>query len=163
MKYLCTVTLAVGLLAASPTSAADGPFSSGKLRGSVGGGYNGATQRITVGGGLGYFLYDGLLAELDGAYSFNADPSYWMLSPGVRYVAYFVPVVHPYVGVFYRRLFFEEDGQDSVGARGGAFLRAGRHVFVGAGVLYEKILDCPFDDDDECSLVWPEISFGISF
>ncbi len=156
--------LLLTLLLATAVAAADaGPYSQGRIRPSLGGGYDGRTGQVVVGGGLGYFVLDGLMAELHAAYSFNHDtlPNYWDVSPGARYVLWFVPVVQPYAGVFYRHIFIDApyDDQDAVGARGGVFIRAGRHVFINGGLVYEQTLDC----EGECTDVYPELGFGIAF
>lgn len=153
--------LAVALLAATatPAFALDaGPYAKGSTRLSLGLGSN-SDGDIAAGAGVGYFVYDGLMAELDASYWFGSDPTQWSISPGARYVVWFLPVVKPYAGVHYRRIFIGDTNVDIVGARGGIFTRLGSAV-LGVGLRYDKLLDC---DGDSCADWFPEISVGLVF
>ncbi len=147
------------LLAASPALALNpGPYAKGKTRLSLGLGSN-SDGDIAAGAGFGYFIYDGLMAELDANYWFGSDPTQWSISPGARYVAWFIPVVKPYAGVHYRRIFVGDDNVDIVGGRLGAYTVLGNAV-IGGGVRYDKVLDC---EGDSCADWFPELSIGIVF
>ncbi len=142
-----------------------GPFRGGAFRVGLGlgGGSYGDQTYFIVGGGLGYFLVNGLEAHVDTDFWLIGEPTIATVTPGVRYVMWFVPKVHPYVGGFYRHYFvgsgFEDD--DSLGVRGGVYLMTGRNSYFGLGVAYEKMLQGNLFADDE--FVYPEIAFAFAF
>jgi hypothetical protein len=144
-----------------------GPFSKGAVRLTLLLG-TGSTRNDTyfiIGGGLGYFLLDGLEVGLDYEGWFFADPVLHRFSPETRYIFHMVPVIKPYAGVFYRRTLVMQDNPDynQVGARLGAYYvpRSGR-MYIGGGAVYEKTLDCTSSAYLDCDSWYPEISFGIS-
>jgi hypothetical protein len=72
--------------------------------------------------------------------------------------------VNPYVGGFYRRAYV--DGLpdiNSVGARAGVYLNAGRNAYIGIGAVYESYVDCSKTVYRSCDDVYPEVSFTIAF
>ena len=151
-------TLALLLLAAPAAAADAGPYAAGTLTGTISAGNSEAGHWI-VGAGAGYYVYDGLQAELDLSYWFAEEPNAWGVSPGARFVLWFIPVVHPYAGLFYRRLFVEDsDAIDSAGWRGGVSILSGRTI-IDAGLRYERVLDC----EGDCEAYSPEIGFGVTF
>ena len=142
-----------------------GPFAAGRLRVGLGGGTTGTfgKQYWVIGGGAGYYVADGVELGLDLQYLFNSDPNVLEVAPGVRYVAWFVPVLKPYVGAFYRHWFVsgdDFDDADSVGARGGVFyVSPGGRAAIGVGVVYEALLDC---SGDACTDIYPELALSFS-
>lgn len=150
-------TLLLAALLSTPALALDaGPFAQGNMSLGLGLGAT-SNQDFIVGGGVGYYVYDGLKGELDVAYWFT-DDGVWDVSPGVRYTAWFVPLIKPYAGVFYRHLFATDD-VDLVGWRLGASLLNGGTIISG-GVRYDKVVsDCP----ESCDAYNYEIGVGITF
>lgn len=142
-----------------------GPFRSGAFRvglGIGGGGYGDQTYLI-LGGGLGYFPVNGLELHFDTDFWLIGDPFIATPTPGVRYIMWFIPKVHPYVGGFFRHYVVGSGYQDadSVGARGGVYLMTGRSSYFGLGIVYEHMLqDHLFVETD---FWYPEISFAFSF
>lgn len=160
------LTVAAATLAPGHADAADpGPFAEGSLRLSIiagaGGGFG--NDYLVLGAGLGSYVLDGLEVGAEYEQWFLADPMIGKLSPQARYVLWFVPVLKPYVGTFYRHWFISDgfDDVDTVGARAGAFYVSGGGSYFGLGVVYEKILDCQGSGDD-CSDVYPELVLAIS-
>ena len=84
-----------------------GPFSKGAVRLTLLLGtastYN--DTYFIIGGGVGYYLLNGLEVGLDYEAWLFANPVIQRLSPEARYVFHMVPVLKPYVGTFYRRNF----------------------------------------------------------
>lgn len=145
-----------------------GPFSRGRL--SVGGGIGffstigGTSSRtwLLLGIGAGYFVLDGLEVRGDAGF-WIGDPFIVTLTPGIRYVFHMVPVVHPYVGTFYRHYFLSGgfSDTDSVGARLGANFMLNQMSYVGAGVVFEHFLDSNvFSNPDQ---IYPEITIALTF
>jgi hypothetical protein len=142
-----------------------GPFAEGSIRISA---IVGVAQQIDntafiLGAGAGYYIVDGLELGLEGEYWINSDPSISKISPNARYVLWFVPVLKPYVGAFYRHLFVGApfDDMDSLGGRAGAFWVSGGGSYFGGGVVHEiYVKGC---EGDDCSETYPEIVLSFSF
>ncbi|MBU1430179.1 hypothetical protein KKF91_06375 [Myxococcota bacterium] len=124
---------------------------------------------IIAGGGFGYFLADGLELGIDAEYWFPEEPTVFKLSPQIRYVAYQVKTVQPYLGAFYRRIFmgdgpngeqYEDTG--SLGGRAGIYYKSGRGVYMNLGVVYEQKLDCTPTANAPCEDIYPEIGVSVS-
>jgi hypothetical protein len=142
-----------------------GPFRAGALRlglGIGGGGYGDQTYLI-LGFGVGYFLVNGLELHVDTDFWLIGEPFIATPSPGLRYVMWFVPKVHPYVGGFYRHYFSGSGYPDanSIGARGGVYLMTGRSSYFGLGGAYEHMLDDELFVDTD--FIYPEIAFAFAF
>lgn len=145
-----------------------GPFARGGLRLSVvlGGGTDFDDDYLILGGGIGYYLLDGLELSAQGAAWLVGDPFLATVSPGLTYAFIMVPQAHPYLGVFYRHYFIGDgfDDLDTYGARGGVYLTVGQRGFVGAGVVYERRFDC---DEDvlwrDCNQWYPELTVAFVF
>jgi hypothetical protein len=144
-----------------------GPFSKGSVRLTllIGTGSSITDSYLIVGGGPGYFLVDGLEIGLDYEAWIFGDPVMHRLSPETKYILHMVPVIKPYVGIFYRHTFVTGgyEDMDHVGARGGLFyVPRGGGVYVGGGAVYERLLDCESNALVDCDGVYPEIFFGVS-
>jgi len=143
-----------------------GPFSKGSIRLTLLAGTASTydDNYFIIGAGIGYFILNGLEVGLDYEAWLFAKPVMQRLSPEARYVFHMVPVVKPYAGVFYRRNFVtDHDDYNQIGARMGAyFIPKSNRMFVGAGAVYEKTLDCTSSNFIDCDEWYPEISFGIS-
>lgn len=151
-------------LAVSPALAQqDGPhpFEAGRFRISIGGtaGSSFGDSYFVIFAGVGYFVWDGLELGADSEFWLGGDPFFSKLSLQSRYVFFQLPVIHPYVGGFYRHWFIGDDldDLDSVGGRVGAFYALSPNVFAGGGVVFERLLSgC----EEDCLTILPE--FGIS-
>lgn len=143
-----------------------GPFAEGSIRISA---ILGVAQQedataFILGAGVGYYIVDGLELGLEGEHWFGSDPSISKVSPGARYVLWFVPVLKPYVGTFYRHVFVGSpyDDLDSLGGRVGAFWVSGGGSYFGGGAVYEKaVKGCGKGVD--CDEWYPEIMLSFSF
>jgi hypothetical protein len=153
--------------AEAPPGPSAGPFSARALRLSVliGTGSSSADTYLILGGGVGYYLVDGLELGLDYEAWIGGDPVMHRLSPGIKYVLHFVPTIKPYVGAFYRHTFVNDyDDLNYVGARAGLYYSPPRgRVYVGGGAVYERLLDCSDGGWVDCDTVYPELFVGISF
>jgi len=141
-----------------------GPFSRGRVRLSavIGTGSTGSDTYLILGAGAGYYVLNNVELGLDYELWAFGDPTLQRLSPGLRYVLD-LKAVKPYVGVFYRHTFVSDyDDYDQVGARAGLYLTPGR-AFIGAGVVYERLLNCDDSSLYDCDSVYPEVSIGVSF
>lgn len=156
------------LVAAAPAYAGDPPtpFDQGRVSISAGGGTSSSLghQYVVMGGGVGYYVLDGVEVSLHGLYEFGDGPSISLLSPQLRYVAQPLvgswPII-PYVGGFYNHWFVGDNlgDVDSIGGRVGGLWINGR-VILGLGVVYEQIVSSCTTD---CSSVYPDITIGFSF
>jgi len=164
-----TVIAAVAALAFTPPAAAQqvaGVFGQGRTHFFVTGGTGSAFDEtyLVVGVGVSYYLIDGLNAGLAFESWSGSDPSMYRITPSLTYVFYQAQTVKPYVGGFYRRTNIDGlPNADSVGARAGAYMQAGRNVFVGFGVVYESYLDCSRAVYRSCDSTYPELGFTIAF
>jgi len=118
-----------------------GPFKKGKVRvgfyGGAGSTYN--QTYVILGAGIGYYLLNGLEAGVDVEGWVLQDPTFWKVTPQVRYVLWQISPIRPYLGIAYRK--------------GGSY--------VAVGAVYEKFQDSPFTGEND---TWyPEIAFWISF
>ena len=138
-----------------------GPFAQGRVRASVIAGAN--SDYLVLGGGLGYYVLDGLEVGLSSQFWLIGSPRIIALSPQVRYVLYFVPFLKPYLGVFYEHGFVGDGFRDydSVGGRAGAFWVSNGGSYFGAGAVFEQTLDCP--EFRDCFQILPEVIVAISF
>jgi hypothetical protein len=129
----------------------------------IGGGGYGDQTYLILGFGVGYFLVNGLELHVDTDFWLIGEPFIATPSPGLRYVMWFVPKVHPYVGGFYRHYFSGSGYPDanSIGARGGVYLMTGRSSYFGLGVAYEHFLPNDFISSEY--FISPEIAFAFAF
>jgi len=140
------------------------PFDQGRIR--LAGGLSWASTPETdwtiLAIGAGVFVLDGLAVEVDTTFWLGGDPFIATVTPGLRYVFTMIPSVKPYIGNFYRRYFIENQvDANAVGARAGVYFILGDWMVVGAGAVYEHILESDvFAEQDE---IYPELSFAMSF
>jgi hypothetical protein len=116
---------------------------------------------VVLGGGVSYFVADGLDAGADFEGWILQDPTIWKLTPQVRYTLWQSPRLQPYVGIFYRRTFIGDpyDDYNSYGGRGGIFYRHGKG-YAGVGAVYERFTD---DIAGDHGIWYPEVSFALTF
>jgi hypothetical protein len=141
------------------------PFDRGKVGLSIGGGSQTSLghRYFAIGGGVGYFVLDGVELGLAGLHQFGDGPSISKLTPSLRYIAQ--PLVGrwpliPYVGGFYNHWFIGDDidDVDTVGTRGGLVFISGQLV-LGVGVVYEHIVSTCSDD---CDAIYPDFTISLA-
>lgn len=164
---------AVLLLGAAPAHAQEtddepgdaGPFRQGAVDLTVrlGSAAFGSSEYLIVGAAGGYYVLDGLAVGLDASIWLFGDPLVGTLTPELKYVLHYVPVVKPYVGSFVRRYLIGDDYADftSVGGRVGANVPSGSGYY-GGGVVYERVLDCAASRR-RCDDWYPELVIALSF
>ena len=143
-----------------------GWVSRGRSRLSIGAGWGSASNGsyAVLSGGYGYYLLKGLELGLDGEAWLGNTPEIYKVTPGLKYVFTNCGGIFPYVGGFYRRVFYsDETPLDSVGARAGAYVPLGGRVYAGAGVVHERQLDCDTSVYKYCSTTYPEFTLTFSF
>jgi hypothetical protein len=180
-KLLAAITVAAVATFAStpPATAAEAVATVGGGGGSVGGAFSkGRTHFVVTAGnghafdesylvlglGVSYYVIDGLNVGLSLESWSGSDPGMYKVTPSVQYVFHQMQRVNPYVGGFYRRAYI--DGLpdiNSVGARAGVYLNAGRNAYIGIGAVYESYVDCNKSVYRSCDDVYPEVSFTIAF
>jgi hypothetical protein len=156
------------LLAASPAQAAyrRSPFDQGSLRLTLNSAFGVGADRdyLVVGAGVGYFVIDGLELALDIERYFGREPTITTVSPQLTYVFYQVRMVPPYLGLFYRRAFYDDDGRtpdlNTAGVRAGGTFFAGQGLMITAGAVYERVIDkC---SGDGCDALYPELAIAVA-
>ncbi|MDB4956810.1 MAG: hypothetical protein JWO36_4379 [Myxococcales bacterium] len=145
------------------------PFDRGRVGLSLGGGSqsNGTSHYFVIGGGVGYFVLDGVELGLSALQQFGDGPNVTKVSPSIRYIAQ--PLVGkwpliPYVGVFYNHWFITTDvpDVDSAGTRAGLLYISGS-LILGLGVVYEHIVStCTASPTTDCSSVYPDFTISLA-
>ena len=163
---LAIAVVACALSCAAMAQEVAGVFGKGRTHAVVtaGTGYAFDESYLVLGAGITYYVVDGLGVGLFFESWSGADPGMTKITPSVQYVFHQMQALKPYVGAFYRRT--DIDGLpdlDSVGARAGVYLRAGRNVYFGLGVVYESYLDCEKAIYRECDSTYGELSFTLAF
>lgn len=153
-------------LFALPAAASAHQFEQGKFSLGIGGSLqlSGDHAVFVASLGLGYYVLDGLEVGVGTAAYIGAKPFIWQVTPGVKYVFWMVPVVHPYLGAFYRHWFVRaEPDFDTVGGRLGVLIvPTPSPVVAGIGVAYERVIHPPCRGEG-CAFIYPELTFSISF
>jgi hypothetical protein len=169
-KKLAAITVAAIATFATtlPATAADvaGVFSKGRTHFVVtaGNGYAFDESYLVLGVGVSYYLIDGLNVGLSLESWSGSDPGMTKVTPSVQYVFHQNPRVNPYVGGFYRRAYIDGlPNINSVGARAGVYLPAGRNFYIGIGAVYESYVDCNATVYRSCNDTYPEVTFTIAF
>lgn len=143
-----------------------GLFERGRFRASASGALGTAFNEdyFVLGLGLGYYLADGLELGVNGEAWTGNDPGIYKLRPQLTYVFTQGQRLMPYVGAFYQRTYFESfPDLDSYGGRAGIFTSIGGRGYAGAGLVYEKYVDCNETIYDSCDSTYPEFMIGASF
>ncbi len=137
-------------------------------RGKFGLGLGAASQTLfgenyfEVGGGVTYFVLDGVELGASGLHEFGSGPSISQLSPSLRYIAKPLvgrwPVI-PYIGTFYKHWFVGGlPDEDTVGARAG-FIYVSGHVLLGLGIAGEDVVSACTTG---CTFVYPDVTVSLS-
>ncbi|HEY4175181.1 MAG TPA: hypothetical protein VGM90_00045 [Kofleriaceae bacterium] len=143
------------------------PFDQGRFGISLGGGTssNFGERYTAIGGGVGYYVLDGLQIGLSFIEEFGSGPNLFKLSPNVQYVAqplvYKWPLV-PYVGAFFNHWFVGDNIADvnTVGGRLGLLYVGESRVVIGGGIAVERIVS---QCDKDCTDVYPDFVIALSF
>ena len=167
-KSICAALAACAAFFSMPAGAADvaGAFGQGRTHFMVSGGTGTAFDQsyLVLGLGVSYYVIDGLNVGLAAESWSGSDPSFYNVTPSVQYVFYQVPTVKPYIGAFFRRTFYSSlPDIDSVGARAGVYIAAGRNAYIGLGGVQESFLDCNKSVYRNCTETYPEISLTFAF
>jgi hypothetical protein len=169
MRNLAVSILLFGCALAAPAQAqvsAAGVFGQGRTHGvfTIGSGYAFDQSYLVLGVGANYYIIDGLNAGLFVERWTGASPHLTKVTPSLQYVFYKVQPVKPYVGVFARRTYIENlPDLNSLGARAGAYLQAGRNVYVGLGAVYESYQSCTATTYRKCDSTYGELSVVFAF
>jgi len=156
--------LSIYSFSARAASVGNAAFSQGSttLGIAAGSGSQGDEDYFILGVGIGYYLLQGLEIGVDAQHWFSGKPSISKISPQVRYIFTQQKQLKPYLGVFSRRTYIEnQENYNSFGYRAGAYLLANDGVYMGGGIVYEEYTDCT--RFIECSSTYPEIIITISF
>jgi len=158
--WLLSLTTLLALAAPGGIESAQaGPFGRGSAQFSLTVGNGRAfDQNYTVyGGGFSYYLYNGLAVGVDAETWRGASPGITKFSPHAHYVWRISPRINPYLGTFYRRVSIDGyDDRNSYGFRAGVYMRSGRRAYLGAGIVYDRLLNCDAAVYKECSTTYPE-------
>ena len=163
--FLCIRTIWFYEPSVSDAKPSAGPFSSSRVQLSLGGGSSqlSAVDYLILRGQVGYFMIDGLSADL-GLQSWIAldddGEDILMVSPGLSYFVYQLRPLVPYVGTFYQRAFTKLDLEsvDAIGVRAGMIFQQG-YSLIGLGVRVTQTLGCT----EDCVQTSPEITLQLSF
>jgi len=116
---------------------------------------------FSLGGGVGYFVYGGLLPSLDLSVAIGSASTVFMLKPGLDW---FLPVpgrIVPFVGGYYAHWFVSGGylPQDAWGVRGGfSFAQVGPATFL-LGIAYERVFtNCT----GTCGYWVPQVAAGFA-
>jgi hypothetical protein len=169
MKLAAITVAAIATFASTPPATAaevEGAFSKGRTHFVIAGGNGHAFDEsyLVLGVGMSYYVIEGLNVGLFLESWSGSDPGMYKVTPSVQYVFHQIPRLNPYIGGFYRRAYI--DGQpdiNSVGARAGVYLGAGRDAYIGIGAVYESYIDCNKAAYRSCNDAYPEVSFTIAF
>jgi hypothetical protein len=126
--------------------------------------FMGDNEYLILGGGLGYYIADGLEVALDGSVWIFDSPTIGTLTPQLEYVLHPIPIIKPYIGGFFRH-YIVGDGIDdfqSAGGRAGVYIVPGSAAYFGFGGVYEHQLDCD-RRVIPCDQWYPEMRIAVSF
>jgi hypothetical protein len=148
---------------AAPGTAAAPEWSVRRLRvwGTLGATFAYGQSAVSLGAGVGYLVYGGLLPALDVGLAFGDSPTVFMLKPGLDW---FLPVpggVVPFVGGYYAHWFVSGGylPQDAWGARAGfSFASVGPATLL-LGIAYERVFtNC----SGSCAYWVPQVAAGFA-
>lgn len=119
---------------------------------------------LILGGGVSYYVSDGVGVGLTYENWSGNSPRISQISPSIQYVFYREYSLRPYVGAFYRdTAIAEQSSINSVGGRAGVYLTSGPNSVFGVGLAYESYLNCQAAVFGSCSSTYPEISIIFGF
>ena len=114
---------------------------------------------LIIGGGIGYYLVDGVELGLDVDVWTGGDPSIYEVTPSLTYVYDNPSHVKPYLGAFYNRTYIDGlEDSDALGYRAGMYMPSGNRLLVGIGIVYTELQDCTASIFTDCSDTYTELS-----
>jgi hypothetical protein len=132
-----------------------------RIWGTLGATFAYGQSAVSLGAGVGYFVYGGLLPSLEMSVAFGSSPTVFMLKPGLDW---FLPVpgrIVPFVGGYYAHWFVSGGylPQDAWGVRGGfSFAQVGPATLL-LGVAYERVFtNCT----GTCGYWVPQVAAGFA-
>jgi hypothetical protein len=132
-----------------------------RIWGTLGASFAYGQSAVSLGAGVGYFVYGGLLPSLDLGLAFGSSPTVFMVKPGLDW---FLPVpggVVPFVGGYYAHWFVSGGylPQDAWGVRGGFSFASMGPVTLLLGIAYERVFtNCT----GTCAYWVPQIAAGFA-
>lgn len=163
-RRISCITLFILLSIAIITTHAN-PFNKGNTTATValGSGSFFNEDYLIIGGGLGYFIADGLEAGLDIDIWTGGNPSIYEVTPKLTYIHENESQIHPYIGVFYNRTFVENfNDSDAIGYKAGIFLPINNRLHLGIGMVRTELQDCVASIFSNCSESYTELMFLFS-
>lgn len=149
------------------TDAVDSLFQQGRVQMNLGAGYGIFNNNgyFVLGLGGGYYLLDGLEAGADAEGWWGSQPQLYDVSPELRYIFLNIPSYKPYVGLLYRRTFYNHELEplDSAGFRAGLVFPFSARTYMTAGGVYEHYFNCDTSVYSSCNDLYPEIGLNFSF
>ena len=161
---LALISASAGLQA-QPRPTDPGPFASSRSQLSLGGGSArlGDDQYLALQGRYGYFISDGLAAQLglETWLPLSGGQGLTTLSPGLSYYLYQLRPLVPYLGAFYQHTFSRLDlaDRDAYGGRAGVIWMSSG-VLIGLGARLTRPFGC---QGGACQLIEPELTLLLSF
>ena len=132
-----------------------------RIWGTLGASFAYGQSAVSLGAGVGYFVYGGLLPSLGLGLAFGSSPTVFLVKPGLDW---FLPVpggIVPFVGGYYAHWFVSGGylPQDAWGARGGfSFAQVGPATLL-LGIAYERVFtNCI----GVCAYWVPQVAAGIA-
>jgi hypothetical protein len=159
---LCGLVL---LLGAPPPDVAAGAFDEGSLTAIIsiccGRFFN--DDYLIIGGGIGFYLVDGVELGVDLNAWTGGDPSIHEITPKVTYVYDNPSHVKPYLGAFYNRTYIDGfEDRNAIGYRAGMYIPQGDRLLIGIGIVYTELQDCSESIYISCSESYSELSVMFS-
>ena len=116
---------------------------------------------FVIGGGIGYFFFDGLEGNLFMQRWFGDKPSITEIKPGAKYVFHLVPSANPQIGTFFRHWFISSNYDDigSIGFFGGIITSVLPKLNFSLSYVIEK----PIYGSEKDTISYPEFGFSFSF
>lgn len=151
---------------AQPAKKNSSPFARGNIRLTLTGGYGQSfnDDYFILGGGLGYYIKNGVDVGLSFEKWFSGDPGVTKLSPEITVIKSLPRGISPYLGAYYQRTFIDGYSDlNSLGGRVGAYKNTRGPAMFGVGAVYEKYLDCQESTYNDCDDWYPELLFGTTF
>lgn len=155
---LCGLVL---LLSMPPVEVDAGPFDEGALTANIaiGSGRFFNENYLIIGGGLGYYLVDGVELGIDLNVWTGGDRSVREVTPKVTYVYDNPSHVKPYLGAFYNRTYIDGfEDRNAIGYRAGMYMPQGNRLLIGVGIVYTELQDCQESVFVSCSETYTELS-----
>jgi len=118
---------------------------------------------LIIGGGVGYYLMNGVEAGLDVDIWTGGEPSIYEVTPKLSYVYDNPSRLKPYLGVFFNRTYIEnQEDSDAIGYRAGVYMPTGNRAHIGIGFVYKELQDCTETIFYDCSDSYTEVSLIFS-